>query len=58
MKLFIEKHQFSPTEGGMGGGVDKLNDGWADIQMDGQKDKEMGIGTNKNGPTDPPVAMG
>ena len=55
MKSFIEKHQFLPTEGG---GADKLVDGWTDVRRDGQMDKEMGIGANKDGPTDPHLAMG
>ena len=48
MKSIIKKHQFLPTEGGRGGGTDKLIDEWADVWMDGQMDKEMGIGTNKD----------
>ena len=58
MKSIIKKHQFLPTEGGRGGGTDKLIDEWADVWMDGQMDKEMGIGTNKTGPADPPLVMG
>ena len=42
----------------MGGGTDKLIKEWADVWMDGQMDKEMGIGKNKDGPTDPPLVMG
>ena len=33
-------------------------DGWADLRMDEQTDKETGIRTNKDGPTNPPIAIG
>ena len=58
MKLFIKKHQLLPTEGGMGGGADKPIDGWANVRMDRQTDRQMGIGTNMDGPTDPPIVIG
>ena len=42
----------------MGGGADKPIDGWANVWMDRHTDRQMGIGTNKDGPTDPPIAIG
>ncbi len=58
MKLFIKKHKSLPTEGGMGGGAEKMIDGWVEVWIDGQTDKETGIGKNKDGPADPPLEMG
>ena len=52
----IYQKTFLPTVGGMGGGADKFR--WMGGGTDRQTDKETGIGTNQDGPTDPPKAMG
>ena len=42
----------------MGGRADKPIDGWANVGMDRQTDRQMGIGTNKDGPTESLIVIG
>ena len=42
----------------MGGGADKLIDGWVDLRTYGQTDKETGVRLKKDGLSNPPIAMG
>ena len=53
---YLSKNIVLPTVGGMGGVADKFR--WMGGGTDRQTDKETGIGTNQDGPTDPPKAMG
>ena len=56
MMLFIKKHRLANCwrDGRRGGQTDR----WMGGGTDRQTDKETGIGTNQDGPTDPPTAMG